>query len=102
MTEFNEHKENISKMLSGLESNSFHTTMETILPYIFVKKETQLNFKMEKITFKIEITPKYIENKENLINIDSNNVVEESGASRWQNGISIIKITTNILLARKY
>lgn len=98
MTEFNEHKENISKILSGLESNSFYTTMETILPYIFVKKETQLNFKMEKITFKIEITPKYIENKESLIGTNPNNVVEESGASRWQNGMSIIKITTNSLI----
>lgn len=98
ITEFNEQKENISKILSGLESNSFYTTMGTTLPYLFVKKRTQLNFKMEKITFKIEITPKYIENKKNLINKDPNNVVEESGASRWPNGISIIKITTNSLL----
>ena len=98
MAEFNEHKENISKILSGLESNSFCTTMETKLPYLFVKKETNLNFEMDKITFKIEIIPEYIVNKESLIGTNPNNVVEESGASRWQNGMSIIKITTYSLI----
>jgi hypothetical protein len=96
--EFNDQKENISKILLGLESNSFYTKIATELPYIFLKKETKINFETDRILFKIKITPKYLKSEDRLIKTTTNYIVDISGASRWQNGISIIEITIKSLI----
>lgn len=97
LVEFNKQKSELSSLISGLLSNSLSTKIRTRLPYRFARN-TSISFKINQIDFSIKISPHYIGSGDIFWNVGEGAIVENEGASKWQNSISEIEIVTNCLI----
>lgn len=97
LVEFNKQKSELLSLISGLLSNSLFTKIRTRLPYRFARN-TSISFKINQIDFAVKISPHYIGNMDTFWSVNDGAIMENVGASKWQNSISEIEIVINCLI----
>lgn len=94
--EFQKFKIELVNIIDSLKIGKLKTVLETKLPYLITLSPLEINLFWKKIPVKITIHPSFMESDETFLK--GKPIVSPVGASRWQTGVSNIKITINALI----
>ena len=99
MEELNNAKAELHLLINGLQNNTITTKIITRLPSLFTENESIVKFKIKESNVEVIIKPKPFQASDTFISSapGSESIINNNGASRWQNGITIIEITINAL-----